>query len=148
MRCSERWALPQPEIWRQLESDLLCHLTISALSPDAKKRLAEMCLFVWVWTIRGAAPYNFESEQFRLTLELANDSVRGAVAWRYAQAIGSFDDTAIVPEKNSTQGTWNELGKRIFKEVWPLEPGLQSAMSASNFAKVPARVELHNFSVP
>lgn len=135
--------IPQPEIWRRLESHLFKHLTSSLLSPEAKKRLAEMCLVVWVWTKRKEAEFGFRNDSFRLTLELADDSVRGAVAFQFASSVGSYDDASLVEQSGSAD--WIELGRAFFEEVWPLEPALQSPTTANDFARIPARVRIDEF---
>jgi hypothetical protein len=139
--------IPQPEVWRQLESQVFKHLTLSLLSPDAKRRLAEMSLQVWVWTVRNEAPFALKVENLRLALELANDGVRAAVAWQYSQMFRSATPaSAAEGGPPRTHDLWREIGKPFFKQVWPLEPILQSATSAKGFANVPAKVGADQFS--
>src|ERR1700687_1542176 len=39
---------------------------------------------------------------------------------------------------------WPKFGRAFFKEIWPLEPALQSAQSVNDFAGVPSRVGVHS----
>lgn len=134
--------IPEPDVWRQLESLILRHLVLSLLSPDAKKRLSEMCVAVWIWSKRREAPFELKSEDFRLALELASDAVRGAVAWQFSVTIGSKKAKL---EDDTVRSGWQALGRLFFQEVWPLEPNLQSATSANDFARIPGRVEVGDF---
>jgi hypothetical protein len=137
--------IPQPEIWRRLEAHIFRHLTLSLLSPDAKKRLAEMCAVVWVWTKRDQGDFGFQKEAFRLSLELADDAVRGAVASQFSRSVGSYDASSVV-EPQSDYVDWKELVRGFFREIWPLEPALQSPTTANDFAKIPARVGINDFA--
>jgi hypothetical protein len=41
---------------------------------------------------------------------------------------------------------WKELVRGFFREIWPLEPALQSPTTANDFAKIPARVGINDFA--
>jgi hypothetical protein len=133
--------VPGPKLWGLLEDALLKHMYSADLTPDARRRLSEMCVVVWT---SGGKDYALEAARLRSALTLANDDVRAAVAWQFVsvfrtKAVDGGDDLPAAE-------TWKRIGRRFFNEVWPLEPTLQSSASANDFAEIPAAVGVAHFA--
>ncbi len=128
--------IPNAKLWAALQPALLKRLYSTNLTPDAKRRLAEMCVIVWIWSCRGH-DYTLKASGLRSSLSLTNDDVRGAAAGQFASFFygdrTKQNDPPVVER-------WREIGGRFFDEVWPLEPVLQSSASANDFARIPASV--------
>jgi hypothetical protein len=100
-----------------------------------------MSVIVWVWSKEGTNQYQLDSRSFRSALSLANDDVRGATAWQFAHLFHSKDDATNDEEGTESPTTlWPRLGSVFFREVWPLEPALQSPATANDFARIPGGV--------
>ncbi|MBR1234119.1 hypothetical protein [Bradyrhizobium sp. AUGA SZCCT0182] len=129
---------PSPPIWQQLQHSAFRRLSSTALSPEAKRRLAEIVVMIWIWSRNSKVGYKVDTARMRTAIGLAKEDVRGAVAWQFSTMIRSphetksDDDDELIP--------WPHFGQAFFEEVWPLESDLQSAQSANDFARVPARV--------
>jgi hypothetical protein len=128
--------IPNAKLWTALQTPLLKRLYSADSTPDSKRRLAEMCVIVWIWSCRGD-DYTLKASSLRSSLSLTNDDVRGAAAWQFASVFygdrTKQNDPPVVER-------WREIGERFFDEVWPLEPILQSSASANDFARIPASV--------
>jgi hypothetical protein len=135
--------LPSSEIWPQLQGAVFRRLSSSGLSPEARRRLAEMCVVVWARSKHVESGYVLDTASLKNSLGFSNDDVRGAAAWQFSTMFrskeGGGDDT-------STSDWWRRVGKTFFKEVWPLEPTLQIAVTANDFARIPAGVGFKNFA--
>ena len=105
----------------------------------AKGRLGERETVEWAATAL---------KQIRGSFGLANEDVRGSAAWQFAHLFHvrevAKDENAKDNRKDendySAEALWERLGKSFFAEIWPLEPGLQSAASANDFARIPVGV--------
>lgn len=129
--------IPQPELWTGLEPLALRRLTTAQISPDAKRRLSEMATLVWSWSKKANPAYSSDAQALRSTLAMADDDVRAHVAWHFQRLVSSSKEKA---NDANARELWPVLGKAFFKEVWPLEPTLQTAKTANHFAGVPGRV--------
>jgi hypothetical protein len=105
-----------------------------------------MSVIVWIWSKDMESHYSFESSAFRSALSLANDDVRAAAAWQFSHIFHARNDADPVEERDDPAEFWPRLGSAFFKEVWPLEPSLQSPSTANDFARIPAGVGLKFFS--
>jgi hypothetical protein len=135
--------VPSSVLWDDLQAAILPRLYSLQLTPDSKRRLAEMCVITWVWSCRGHS-YTIKASHLRSALSLTNDDVRAAAAWQFSSIFRQRDDAS--PDKPSAIELWEKLGRRFFAEVWPLEPALQSPSSANDFAKIPASVAPTRFA--
>jgi hypothetical protein len=116
----------------------IVRLLSSTLStPDSKRRLSEMSTIAWVWSCRSLG-YSLKDSNLRSAFSLANEDVRAAAAWQFSSFFSERDGEG--PDAPSVQERWQELGRRFFENVWPLEPTLQSSASANDFARIPASV--------
>jgi hypothetical protein len=133
--------IPPPEVWLMLQRSVFRSLRSSKLSPEAKRRLVEMSVMVWVWSKDGESKFKLDSGGLRTAIGLANDDVRGAAAWQFSHLFHSKDEAQPEDEddENSIE-SWPRLGTAFFREVWPIEPALQSARTANDFARIPAGV--------
>ncbi|MGX9431167.1 MULTISPECIES: hypothetical protein [Bradyrhizobium] len=135
---------PSPELWRELQSTAFERLSSGRLSPDAKRRLAEMNVMIWIWSRERENRFRVDTAGMRTALSLANDDVRGAAAGQFArifQAKNKGDDSDLWASQ-----VWLRHGLSFFEDVWPLEPALQSVRSATSFARIPASVGTEHFS--
>jgi hypothetical protein len=135
--------LPRSTVWNELEISIFGRLAAPRQSPEAKRRLAEMSVVVWVTSKEQNSGYQFDSLNFRSALGLSNDDVRGAVAWQFSTMFRRKHET----EEGERPGEelWPRIGPTFFHEVWPLEPALQSTATANHFAQIPAGVGLKHF---
>jgi hypothetical protein len=131
--------VPPPEIWCQLQRFVFRRLSSFQLSPEAKRHLAEMSVIVWIWSKEESSPFKFDSANFRTALGLTNDDMRGAAAWQFSAIFRSKHDKEDGEQPSATE-LWPRLGAAFFHEVWPLEPTLQSAATANDFARIPGNV--------
>ena len=129
--------IPSAKLWMALQTALLKRLYSPDITPDSKRRLSEICIIVWVWACRGQG-YTMKAAGLRSALSLADDDVRAAAAWRFASIF--FASKGDEKDNLPIQERWREVGHRFFDEVWPLEPTLQSAASANDFARIPVSV--------
>lgn len=125
--------VPPNDVWERLESFLFRHLSLSQLSPEAKRQLAQMSSIVWIRSKLGIADFKMNPATFRSALTLANDDVRAAVAGQVAATLRALPDRTQEPT-----ALWESIGPVFFEELWPLEPTLQSAATARQFAGIPA----------
>jgi hypothetical protein len=135
--------VPSPKLWGSLQDSVLKHMYSADLTPDARRRLGEMCVIVWI-RAREIRDYALEATKLRSALTLTNDDVRAAVAWQFASVF-----RAKVPDGEQASPVtemWKRIGRRFFNEVWPLEPTLQSPASANDFARIPASVGVLHFA--
>jgi hypothetical protein len=136
--------VPPPGIWRRLQSFVFRRLSSSRLSPEAKRHLGEMSVIIWFWTKEGNNLFGLDAANLRSALGLASGDVRAAVAWRFSTFFHSENDQE---ESNmSPAGLWRKVGPDFFKEVWPLEPTLQSSATANDFARIPAHTGPAHFA--
>jgi len=136
--------VPPSEIWRRLQPFVFRRLSSSQLSPEAKRHLGEMSVIIWLWTKEGNNSYVLDAVNLRSALALASGDVRAAVAWRFSTFFHSKNEQ----EENdkSPAGLWHKVGPSFFKEVWPLEPSLQSSATANDFARIPAHTGPAHFA--
>jgi hypothetical protein len=139
--------IPPPEVWSTLQHSVFRSVLSSKLSPEAKRRLAEMSVIVWVWSKDAENKFELDSGSLRSAFGLANDDVRGAAAWQFSHLFHSKDagQTGDEDGQNSIE-LWPRLGAAFFQEIWPLEPALQSAATANDFARIPAGVGTQYFA--
>jgi hypothetical protein len=137
--------VPSPELWREVQSPTFERLASGSLSPDAKRRLAEMNVMIWIWSTENEGRFRVDTASMRTAFSLANDDVRGAAAWQFAAVFRAKNEGGNINTWPSE--LWSRLGRSFFEEVWPLEPSLQSVRSATNFARIPASVGPEHFSV-
>jgi hypothetical protein len=136
--------VPSGDIWRGLQSSAYKRLSSVKLSPEAKRRLAEINVMIWIWSKEKESLFRVDTANMRTAFSLSNDDVRAAAAWQFTTLFNAKDD---IDEKEARpRELWSRLGRSFFDEIWPLEPALQSARSASNFARIPARVGINQFS--
>jgi hypothetical protein len=126
---------PSAKVWARLEFPIYKRLQASDLSPDAMRRLAEMCVMAWVWS-RFPDGYRVSAASMRSAMSLAKDDVRAAAAHQFSILFHPGPDDASGDDTDS-ETRWKSIGRRFFEEVWPLEPALQSAGSANDFARIP-----------
>jgi hypothetical protein len=138
--------IPPPEVWSKLQRSVFRSLRSSKLSPEAKRRLAEMSVIVWVWSKEQESRYQLDSGSLRSALGLANDDVRGATAWHFSHLFHSKDNAKNDEADEPPIELWPKLGAAFFQEVWPLEPALQSPATANDFARIPAGVGKQYFA--
>ena len=138
--------IPPREVWLRLQHSVFRSLSSSKLSPEAKRRLAEMSVMVWVWSKDEKSNFEVNSEALRTALGLANDDVRGATAWQFAHLFHSKEASDKDEDSEPTDELWPRLGSAFFQEVWPLESALQSPATANDFARIPVGVGLKYFS--
>jgi hypothetical protein len=138
--------MPPRDVWSKLQHSVFRNLSSSKLSPEAKRRLAEMSIIVWVWSKDRKRNFELDSGALRSALGLANDDVRGATAWQFAHLFHSKEASNKDENSEPVDELWPRLGSAFFQEVWPLEPALQSPATANDFARIPAGVGLKYFS--
>lgn len=100
-----------------------------------------MAILVWFWSKEIGSGYQCKSDQLRGALTLATDDIRSQVAWQYE----GYMRGSLGSEDASAKKAWPTVGKAFFKEVWPLEPILQTARTAERFAGVPANTGVLHF---
>ena len=127
---------PRPEIWRDLQQTIFRRLSSPQLSPEAKNQLAHLCVIVWIWSKEKNSPFKLEAGRLRSAFGLANDDVRASAAWQFASVFHSREENESNKEP-SFEEFWPRIGQAFFKEIWPLEPALQSPRSANDFARIP-----------
>jgi hypothetical protein len=154
--------VPSATLWEELQQFVFRRLSSSELSPEAKRQLAKMSLIVWVRSKTQDDWNVIDANGFRGALGLSNDDVRSAVAWRL---LTLFDGTRSSKEWDSEddegeqsrinednqdghfdRNPWPKIGAAFFREIWPMEPALQSAKTAKSFARLPARAGAEFFS--
>lgn len=126
--------VPQSEIWSMLEQLAMRRLVSGELSPEARRRLAEMAIVVWSWSKKPPSSYALKAADLRSALELADNDLRSHVAWYFQHILDSSHKQAA-----DTEAAWPILGKSFFGEIWPLESELQSSQSSNHFAGIPAK---------
>jgi len=97
-----------------------------------------MNVMVWIWSKDNASHYRVDASKMRTAIVLANEDVRGAVSWQFSTLFRSKPENDATG--NDAASLWSRFGRAFFSEIWPLEATLQSARSAKDFAKIPARV--------
>jgi hypothetical protein len=137
--------VPSPEIWSELQRLVFRQLSSAQLSPEAKRHLAEMSVVVWIWSKEEGSKFELDAPSLRSALGLANDDIRGAAAWRFSSIFRSKNNNEDGNGLSATE-LWPRLGVIFFQELWPLEPTLQSAATANDFARIPAYVGPRYFS--
>jgi hypothetical protein len=137
--------VPPPLVWRQLQHYAFRRLSSLRLSPEAKRRLAEMNVVIWIWSKNSQSGFEVDTAKMRTAFGLANDDVRAAVAWQFSTMFRSKADAEEGDAKPETVCPWPKCGQAFFKEIWPLEPALQSAKSANDFARIPSLVGIEYF---
>ena len=135
--------LPQPSIWTRLEPFIYRRLASSSLSPEGRRRVAEMAVIVWSRSKDSEPSYTINATGLRSALGLAADDVRTQAAWHF-QVL--FRRSRAKDEWGEKSEIWPRLGKAFFAEVWPLEPALQSSNSSNHFAGVPGNVGARHFA--
>jgi hypothetical protein len=135
--------LPPWPLWNDLQSYIFLRLASSRLSPEAKRRLAEMCVVMWGRSKEPDSAGRFDSLNFRSALGLSNDDVRTAAASQFSTMFRGEPETE--EGQRPVGELWARLGPLFFREVWPLEPALQSTATANDFASIPAEVGLQHF---
>jgi hypothetical protein len=98
-----------------------------------------MSVIVWIWSKHEDSKYKLDAGSFRSALGMANEDVRSAAAWQFSTIFVSKRDKEEVDESPAVR-PWPLFGGAFFREVWPLEPTLQSTGSANDFARIPAKV--------
>jgi hypothetical protein len=136
--------VPSGDIWRRLQSSAYKRLSSVRLSPEAKRRLAEINVMIWIWSKEKESPFRVDTANMRTAFSLANDDVRAAAAWQFTTLFNAKND--IKDKEVRPRELWSRLGQSFFDEIWPLEPALQSVRSASNFARIPGSVGVSHFS--
>ncbi len=129
---------PSEKVWASLELSLYKRLQTLDLSPDAMRRLSEMCVMVWIWSRSSPKSYRINVPMMRSALSLTNDDVRAAAARQFS-LVFSFGPTPSDGD-GSSEVRWKKIGKAFFEEVWPLEPALQTPSAANDFARIPGAV--------
>jgi hypothetical protein len=137
--------VPPPQVWLQLQHYAFRRLSSPNLSPEAKRRLAEMNVVIWIWSKDNKSRFEVDTARMRTAFGLANDDVRAAVAWQFSTMFRSKADAEEGDVELETFHPWPKFGRAFFKEIWPLEPALQSAQSANDFARVPSLVGVKYF---
>jgi hypothetical protein len=137
--------VPPPQVWLQLQHHAFRRLSSLSLSPEAKRRLAEMNVVIWIWSKDSKSRFEVDTAKMRTAFGLANDDVRAAVAWQFSTMFRSKADGEDVVVEPQTFHPWPKFGRAFFNEIWPLEPALQSAQSANDFARVPSGVGVEYF---
>ena len=132
---------PPSALWKALESTAYSRLAAGRLSPEARRRLTEMAVVIWAWAKHPETSYSVKSSGLKSALTLATDDVRSQAAWMFKSLIRESPDADSQKEDD-----WIVLGRTFFKEVWPLEPALQSPSSGNHFAEVPSRVGVKHFA--
>jgi hypothetical protein len=132
-------------VWNQLQHYAFRRLSSLRLSPEAKRRLAEMNVVVWIWSKNSQSGFEVDTAKMRTAFGLANDDVREAVAWQFSTMFRSKAEAEEDNAKPETAHPWPKFGQAFFKEIWPLEPALQSAQSANDFARIPSLVGIEYF---
>jgi hypothetical protein len=98
---------------------------------------------VWARSKHVESGYVLDTASLKNALGFSNDDVRGAAAWQFSTMFRSKEDGG---DDTSTSDWWPRLGRTFFREVWPLEPTLQIAVTANDFARIPASVGTKNFA--
>lgn len=128
--------VPLPDIWQHLEPVAFRRLSSPDLTPEAKRHLAEMVVIIWVWSRQPNSHCTIDAAGLRSALESTNHDIRSSAASRFATF---FDRTSNEDAtRRASVELWPKIGPPFFKDVWPLEPTLQSSSSARHFAGVPA----------
>jgi hypothetical protein len=134
-----------PDVWARLQPFHFRRLGSMKLSPEAKRRLTEMCVVIWAWSKDPKSRYMIDVANFRLALGLSGDDVRRSAAWQFSLFFrGKRDDES--DDRQHPGRLWRRLGPKFFEDVWPLEPTLQSGGTAHNFARIPAEVGSEEFA--
>jgi hypothetical protein len=96
-----------------------------------------MAIIAWSASKTEPQSYAVNTPALRRALSIATDDVRSSAAWEFATFFRHIEknDKSVPPKENP----WPRLGTSFFKEVWPLEPALQSGNSANDFARIPVR---------
>jgi hypothetical protein len=137
--------VPPPQVWEQLQHYAFRRLSSPSLSPEAKRRLAEMNVVIWIWSKDSKSRFEVDTAKMRTAFGLANDDVRAAVAWQFSTMFRSKANSEEGDAKPESFHPWPKFGRAFFKEIWPLEPALQSAQSANDFARIPSLVGVEYF---
>jgi hypothetical protein len=138
-------AVPR-SVWSTIQLDAFKRLSSPQLSPEARRRLAEMCVILWVWSKNPQNSTEVDTANLRTAFGLANDDVRSAAAWQFATLFRSKIEETEPKDGEKDRRLWPQIGEAFFEEVWPLEPALQSAQSSKDFARIPASVGLSHFA--
>lgn len=139
-------AVPRSVVWDTIQPVVFKRLGSPQLSPEARRRLAEMCVILWVWSKNPQNNMTVDTANLRAAFGLANDDVRSAAAWQFSTLFHSKTEQTDPKEGEKDLRLWPQIGEAFFAEVWPLEPALQSAQSSKDFARLPASVGLNHFA--
>jgi hypothetical protein len=124
-----------------------CTSTIIISQPVSRSeaKIGRNECMIWIWSKNSKSRFEVDTAKMRTAFGLANDDVRAAVAWQFSTLFRSKADAEKGDVEPEPFRPWPKFGRAFFKEIWPLEPALQSAQSANDFARVPSRVGVEHF---
>lgn len=129
--------MPSRGLWQVLHRPLLGKLLPGQLTEEAQNRLAQIAILAWLLSKRKLRPYKVEPVEIRAALKTTTDAARGSASWQFLR---EFAD-----QGERDYDTWEAVGPQFFREVWPIEPTLQSSKTGQNFARIPGRVWERHF---
>jgi hypothetical protein len=133
--------IPSWRTWPSLQTPLFERLAPLRLSREAQRRLTEMAVVIWAWSKSNDTRYLIDATGLRAILAIGTEEIRSAAAWEFWTLFRHSKD----PE-TPLEDSWPRLGKAFFREVWPIEPALQSGRSANDFARIPAELGAQHYA--